>query len=215
MKTKLFVILMIVCLFPVISQAQIISNYGVKTAFTRSMFDIEEYFNFTTWRSGFNVAVYAEKDVFDCMSFFLQLEYSQKGYIFEQVETNEVGTEIQDVRANTRLDYISVPLFLEIKYPTQKITPFITIGPRFDYLANVNKGEFRFTSVTVTDDFADKLKSYVFGGSFSCGLQIHALNKYNFSIEFRYNYDFSDSQKELVQYGVKNKSFDFWFGIEF
>ena len=215
MKSKLFVILMIVCLFPVLSQAQIISNYGVKTAFTRSIFDVEEYINFTTWRSGFNVAVYAEKDVSDFMSFLLQLEYSQKGYIFEQVETNEAGTEIQDVRANTRLDYISVPLFLKIKYPTQKITPFVTIGPRFDYLANFNKGEFKFTSVTFTDDFADYLKSYVFGGSVSCGLQIPASNKYDISIEFRYNYDFSDSAKELVQYSVKNKSFDIWLGIEF
>lgn len=195
MKTKLFVVFIIVCIFPVISQAQMISNYGVKMAFTRSMFDIED--NFTTWRSGFNVAVYAEKDIFDFMSFLFQLEYSQKGYIFEQVETNEVGTEIQDVRANTRLDYISVPLFIEIKYPTQKLIPFIAIGPRFDYLTNINKGEFRFKSVTVADDFADYLKSYVFGGSISFGFQMPALRN-NFRIEFRYNYDFSDSQKELV-----------------
>lgn len=215
MKSKLFFILIIVCLSPVLSKAQIISNYGAKTAFTRSMFEIEEDFNFSTWRSGFNVAIYTGKNVSEFVSFLLQFEYSQKGYIFEQVETNEVGTEIQNVRANTRLDYISVPIFLKIIYPTQRLTPFITIGPRLDYLANVSKGKFKFSSMKFIDPFADYLKSYILGGSASCGLQIPASNKYNISIEFRYNYDFSDSAKEPVQYTVKNKSFDIWLGIGF
>ena len=74
MKSNLFVILVVVCLFPVLAKAQIISNYGVKTAFTRSMFEIEQDFNFSTWRSGFNVAVYAGKNVSEFVSFLLQLE---------------------------------------------------------------------------------------------------------------------------------------------
>ena len=48
-----------------------------------------------------------------------------------------------------------MPIFLKIKYPTQKLTPFITIGPRLDYLANVSKGKFKFSSMKFTDGFAD------------------------------------------------------------
>lgn len=215
MKSKIFSILVIACFCPIISNAQIISNYGIKTAFTRSKLDVDKFYNFSTWRSGFNAAFYIEHSINDFMSFMLQLEYSQKGYIYEQVETNDIGTKIQDVRANTRLDYLSVPLLLKVEFPTQKVTPFITVGPRFDYLANFSKGEFKFTSVAVTDDLADYLKSYILGSSISCGVQIPTSNKYDISIELRYNYDFTDSAEKPVQYSIKNNTFDIWFGLAF
>jgi len=214
MKIKLFIIV-IICLIPGLSGAQVISGYGIKGAFTRSMFETEEGYNFSTWRSGFNAAVYAEKEIFESVSLVIQLEYCQKGYCFEQVETDETGMVIQDVRAITRLDYISVPLFLKVIYPAHKFSPFVTIGPRFDYLVHIRKGRFEFASGAFTDDFADHLKSGVLGGSISCGLQMPVSNQHRISLEFRYNYDFSDSAEEPVLYTVKNKSYDIWLGIGF
>jgi hypothetical protein len=215
MKSKVIFILIIVSLCPIFLHAQIVTNYGIKTAFTQTMFDIDGFYNFTTWRSGFNIAFYLEHNFYKYMALILQLEYSQKGYISEQVETNEIGTKIQDVRANTRLDYLSLPFLIKIKYPTLKLTPFIALGPRFDYLINYSKGKFKFTSVTAIDDFADNLKSFVTGSSVSCGLQIPASQKYHFSIELRYNNDFTNSAKAPVQYTVKNSTYDIWIGFEF
>jgi hypothetical protein len=215
MKSKVLSILIILCFCPVLLHAQIVSNYGIKTAFTKSILNTDDFPNFYTWRSGFNIAFYLEHDFYKYIALILQLEYSQKGYISEQVETNEIGTKIQDVRANTRLDYLSLPVFIKIKYPTQKLTPFIALGPRFDYLINNSKGRWKFTSVTVIDDFADHLKSFVTGSSISFGLQIPASQKYHFSIELRYNNDNTNSAKAPVQYIVKNSTYDIWIGFEF
>ncbi len=79
------------------------------------MLDIDKFYNFSTWRSGLSIAFYIQHNIYDYISIAFQLEYSQKGYINEQVETNETGIRIQDVSANTRLDYISTPLLLKIR----------------------------------------------------------------------------------------------------
>jgi hypothetical protein len=215
MKTRFLALFMMVCLCPVFVNAQIVSHYGVKAAFTRSTLDIEEFVDFSDWRSGLNLAVYAEHDICDFLALDLQLEYTQKGYIMEQVETDEMGMRIQDVSANTRLDYLSIPLLVKIKYPHEKATPFIAFGPRFDYLINTAKGEFEFTNNTMTDDFADYLKDSAIGASISGGVQIPTARKCDVILEFRYNLDFTDSADAPLEYEVKNKSWDIWLGIAF
>ena len=215
MNKKLFAIFFVGLFFSSVLSAEVISNYGLKAAFTRSKLEIKDFADFSTWRSGFNLALFFEHNLWDYLSVGSQIEYNQKGYLFEQVETNEIGTKIQDVSANTRLDYLSLPLFVKIKYPAQKFTPFISFGPRYDYLLNYHKGEFKFTEITITDNMADNFESHVFGGTLSAGVQIPTSHPYQVDIEFRYNFDTTDSAKEPVQYRIKNKSFDIWIGLEF
>jgi hypothetical protein len=113
MRFKSRILPVLICLIPALLSAQIISGFGFKTAFTRSKLAIEDFTDFTTWRSGFNVALCLERDVCKFFSVAPQFEYVQKGYASEQVETTETGTEVQTVRANTRLDHLSLPLFLK------------------------------------------------------------------------------------------------------
>jgi hypothetical protein len=170
MSGRMYRVIVFVCIFPAMTHAQLFYGWGVKAAFTRSRLAIDDFDNFSTWRSGLNAAIYGEHEFGHYVTVVGQLEYTQKGYIFEQVETNQAGQKIQDVHANTRLDYVSVPLLLKLKYPMPDWIPFITVGPRFDYLFHYQKGEFQFTSVTVADDMADHLESFVLGTSVSCGV---------------------------------------------
>jgi hypothetical protein len=106
MKSMNLFVLVCIVLIPDFSKAQILSKWGVKTAFTRSKFEVEQFSDFTSWRSGLNFALFGERIVNDFITVSTSLEYIQKGYVNEQVETDESGKEIQDVRANTRLDYL-------------------------------------------------------------------------------------------------------------
>ncbi|MDZ7723748.1 MAG: porin family protein [candidate division KSB1 bacterium] len=148
MRLKIIAIFVIACAFPVVIQAKTGFDYGAKMAFTRSRLDIDGFFDSRDWRSGLNVAVYAEKEIFDHISLALQLEYAQRGFIHDQVETSETGKRINTVRANTRLDYVSLPVFLQLKVPAKSITPFIQAGPRIDYLTEYRRGKWLFSSVT-------------------------------------------------------------------
>ena len=216
MKSMNLFVLVCIVLIPDFSKAQILSKWGVKTAFTRSKFEVEQFSDFTSWRSGLNVALFGERIVNDFITVSTSLEYIQKGYVNEQVETDESGKEIQDVRANTRLDYLSLLPVFKIQFPKREISPFLTFGPRVDYLFHVSKGQFRFMhNITVTDDFADFVESFVIGSSLSGGVQMPVFEKLRISLEFRYNIDFTDSAKEPVQYLIKNKAYDIWLGLAF
>jgi len=72
--------------------------------------------------------------------------------------TTEIGEPIDDKTEKAKLDYFTVNTTLDIKYPIKdKIFPYISFGPRFDYLTSYSK-EF------------DGLK------------EIGALKKYNFGL---------------------------------
>jgi hypothetical protein len=215
MKLSNPVVWVCIVLVPNFSQAQILSKWGVKTAFTRSKLEVRQFSDFTSWRSGLNFAIFGEHTVNDWISVSTSLEYVQKGYLNEQVETDESGNEIQDVIANTRLDYLSMFPLIKIQVPKRIISPFLTFGPRVDYLLHARKGQFRFTDITVTDDFADFVKSFVIGASLSGGVQMPVLERLGISLEFRYNIDFTDSAREPVQYLFKNKTYDIWAGLAF
>ena len=215
MKSIPWVLVFCVALFPATLPAQFLSNWGVKTAVTRSTLDIDQFHNFASWRTGMNLAVYAEHHLWKFFAITPQLEYAQKGYIAEQVETSETGTTIQQVQANTRLDYVSVPLFLKLTYPTETLTPFVAVGPRMDYLAHVKKGRFHFTEVTAVDPRAENFKSFALGGSFTGGVNIPVSTNSEMSVELRYNGDFTNSATDQVQYSLKNTTVDLWIGLAF
>lgn len=216
MKCKIYglVLFLFGLSFSAKSTAQVLSPVGVKTAVTISRFNISNFYNFSKWRTGFNIAVYGEQEFSTFLSLVPHVGYVQKGYISEQVETNETGERIQKVRANTRLDYLTIPLFLKIAYPNPQVTPFLSLGPRVDYLAHYKKGQFNFTSGSITDDIADHLSPVVWGASISCGGQIPMAHNHSLSIELQYNIDLTNSAMVPIQYNIKNEAIDFWIGLE-
>lgn len=214
MKIK-FLIITIIMLFPVALFAQYFNNMGVKLAYTTSNIYHDIINNFSSRRSGFNVALFLELGNYKYLALVTQIEYIQKGFVEEQDETNEIGELIQHVEANTRLDYLSIPIFLKLKYPKIKFVPYMILGPRFDYLLNKENGVYEFTKVNFKSQFADHFDKYVFGGSIGAGFNLLKIYRFNTFLEFRYNIDFSDSFSSIKEVTIKNNSYDFWLGIAF
>ena len=97
MKYNRYLIFLLLIITPKILNSQLIDNYGLKVAYTRSKINVKGIDNFSTWRSGINFSLFVEKYIYKSISTVVQLEYAQKGYISEQTETNEVGEEIEIV----------------------------------------------------------------------------------------------------------------------
>ena len=215
MKYKNYLILILLIIIPSNLKSQILDNYGLKVSYTRSKINVNGIHNYSIWRSGINCLFFIEKNIYKSISTTIELEYAQKGYISEQIETSEIGEKIQIVRANTRLDYISVPIFMKISYNISSIKPFIQFGPRLDYMFNYEKGTYKFTKVSVTDETAKYLDSFSFGSSLYIGFILPFILDKNIILEVRYNNDFTDLWSKPNTWLGKNVSYDFWIGISF
>jgi hypothetical protein len=124
----------------------------------------------------------------------LSLGYTQQGYSDSQIETNQMGQEIQTVEATSRLSYISLSGVVNTNLSTT--FPFyIGAGPRFDYLINTSPGEYEFSSVTVEDDVAKSLSNFVLGGSLLAGIRDISIINTEFRVEIKYEIDLTDSLK--------------------
>ena len=217
MKCKKYLIPLSILFIPFILNSQIIDEYGVKLAFTQSKVDPKEEAYQTSWRSGLNVGFFAEKGVYKMIHAVIQLEYASKGYRFKSIEMDEYGNRIQTVWANTRLDYVSMPLFLKIINNNSKYRPFIQVGPRLDYLFNFKRGIFKFSEVEVRDEMPSLLylNSFSVGSSLSLGCYLSIMDSEKLLIEVRYNSDFSDIPSESNVFFGKGISYDFWLGYSF
>ena len=208
-------IILVLGLLPSMLFARFINSIGTKCAYTSSNIYHGLMDDCLSRRSGFNIALFCEFGSFKYFSVVTQIEYAQKGFIEEMKEADETGDIIQHLDGNTRLDYLSVPLLLKIKYPKAKFVPYLVLGPRFDYLINTKNGVWEFTEIDIKSTTADKLDKEVFGGSIGAGFNLAKLSCLQTFIELRYNFDFSDSYSWTNNVTVRNNSFDFWLGIAF
>lgn len=215
MKSKSVFICVAILFFNQVLSAQIMRNYGVKAAFTSSNINYEQLNDFFSRRSGINLAVFTELLNTPFFSLLIQAEYEQKGFLEEQAETNQFGSFIQTVKANTRLDYLSFPVLAKFRYSKGVYSPFVLFGPRLDYLINKRNGEYKFTSATSRSIFADHFDRLALGGTIGAGIELPEFSSFKTVFEIRYNFDFSDSYSKIDAYKVKNNSFDLWLGLIF
>lgn len=213
MKIK-FLALIMIFLFPILLNAQL-NNKGLKFTYSSSGIYHDQIDNFASRRNGFVFAAFYEFRIHKFLSFLPQIEYAQKGFVEKQVETNEAGEIIQQVKANTRLDYLSIPWLVKFRYPDIKLEPYFILGPRFDYLIHKRNGVFHFTQVDFESQFADHLDEFVFGGLVGAGFRLVKIDRLNTFLEFRYQFDFSDSFSNIEEVTVKNNSYDIGLVIAF
>jgi len=219
MKYRKYILLIFMIILPATLRSQFIDAYGLKTAYTFSRIIpriAENFPDSNIWHHGINMAVFAEKDIYKIFHIVSQLEYAPKGYVLEQIETNEVGEEVQTVNASTRLDYISVPIFLKICNNNLKFRPFVQLGPRLDYLIGYKKGIYKFTKVHVPDEMPDflYLHSFSYGYSLSGGFSF-PIKHNRIIIEARYNSDHAGLPSMYNIFFGKKVSYDLWFGFSF
>ena len=95
------------------------------------------------------------------------------------------------------LDYLSLNTTIDFKYPIKKISPFISFGPRFDYLLHSNNYPPQFAS------HFDDIKNASFGFILGGGLK-YDISKLQFGLRADYYLDFSKKIAELPDYDTGN-----------
>ena len=190
-------------------QAQIINNYGVKLGIISS--DLS-YNNFPTTleterKLGFIGGAFVEWFNYPIFSMITQIEYAQKGSSYEIVVTGENDpTPIGIKTYNNNLYYISLPVYVKAKITMSSLIPYVFAGARADFLLGYST-EFDSTIFS-------KFKNTTFGGVLGFGIEPLLDIPLNPFLEFRYDFDFTNSYDENGM-TIKNNAFDILIGVSF
>jgi hypothetical protein len=86
--------------------------------------------------------------------YFIQKGMSNKINVTTEISPDAIGT----MNIDNHINYISVPILGKIAFTHRRINPFVTLGPRFDFLLSYSSDKNAYN--LVYDDF----KTFVFGG---------------------------------------------------
>jgi Outer membrane protein beta-barrel domain len=206
-------------LLPLSVQAQLIKGYGAKAGANSSKATFSYFqsdFQYETERrTGVHAAFFLEWGKSSLISLITQVEYAQRGFVEEQMIISEISPEpLGVVRANTRLDYISLPLMIKLQYPRLVAGPYLVFGPKVDWLVHHVAGKFEFPRATFESSlykvFADRAVSGTVGLGFAADKLLHL----PVLLEARYNFVLTDNTDLKTISKAQNQSFDLWLGIK-
>ena len=164
--------------------------------------------------SGFQCAMALEFLQTTAFSMQIELEYARRGYSDSIAETDGVGSVIAIRKANTSLNYISVPLLCRFRYyPAKVVVPYLLVGPRLEFLAWRQLGVYDFTSLTVEDELAKAFRDVSVGFSLGIGISIAKASRREFRVEVRQNFGLTDLMPQSSAFTVKNRSVDLSFAL--
>ncbi len=191
--------------------AQIINAYGIKVAYTSAgqQLDHNGHTSPTERRNGFNAAVYAERSYAPFLSLLVQIEYAQRGAGMHYAIPAILPFLPELTLRFTRLDYLSVPVFVKLSIPAKVLSPYVTCGPRCDFLLG-----YKDDHIPQPSDYYE-FKKVSFGASVGGGLELKSILPVGILLEFRYNFDFTGSPIERSLYVARNNSYDLWVGLIF
>ncbi len=207
MKKKFFLIAIILVILSSLTNAQLISSYGMKVGIANASQSWDYSGNLSTIeifdksRIGLDLGIYTELFDFPVISILAEAHYIQKGFKDAIIVTTMDSPDEGETKSFTpRIDYISIPLLAKLRYETNSFIIYGIAGPRFDILIGRNSEAVG----AVFDDF----KNTDFGGTIGLGLEIPIGGNYRAGGEFRY----SPSIQNIFSNGileVKNKSLEF------
>jgi hypothetical protein len=136
----------------------------------------------TTTRSGISIGSYFEIPI--NKNFILQpeLNYLQKGYV------STSSTTITTVK----MDYLSIPLQMKIRFPLGVIAPFFMVGPYINFLMSGKQDDAIGTAAATTTDIKDQLSSVEIGSYGGTGLDFFFTPGFGATLLFRYGLGFSN-----------------------
>ncbi len=209
LKSTLLAVVLIVLLGQACSQAQLNRTYGIKigaVAANESWTDIGGFNWKTDTRWGFTAAVYAEAPLWKFLSAQGEIQYTQKGMNFSIPVTtaSQPDGSGQYYTISPRIDYISIPILAKLRIPFAVVTPYVLIGPRFDFLLS------RYPDGL--DQVVNNFDKMDYGLTLGAGLELNSLFPFGLLAEFRYNPNAYDSYRSGSQ-SVSNRSMDFLVGI--
>ena len=203
------------------AEAQGLTGYGFKAiAASSTTTDYLAGQEESLW--GVGVAAFAEWHIAGPLSVMPQLEYAPRGVNQLFAVGNDEG-RFKSTRAETRLHYLSLPLFAKASYRFDE-TPFVlyaTLGPRIDLLIGSDSGTFEFEDESISSGLAQRYDQTAFGISGGVGLQITISEDIALTFEARQHRDVIASVREggtqLVDTTVgdiRNLATDFSVGIK-
>lgn len=210
-------------LLPFVAHAQVLKGFGVKVGANSANAqlvinpepsDLPNVAIETKRKIGSNAAFFTEWFSGKPLSMVAQVEYARRGFIEEQIITGENDpTPLGVVQIKTHLDYLSLPLLLKLQRPSRSLSPYIVLGPRFDFLLH-HEIIIDDTPLENLPGFADYYNNKAFGGTVGLGLASGKLVASSFFVEMRYNFDFADNI-DLETLEAKNNAIDLWLGVTF
>ncbi len=211
-----FTVLML--LFSLINKAQILNNISFKVGYVSSnvshSIDGSDVDNFSDCRSGFLINLSKEFTLSDIISLAPSVQFNQKGFNENWKQTNMSGI-VKEGTANTRLDYLSILLCAKVKYKNPILTPYLSAGPRLDFLINKDNGIIDLTSGSIQSVWADNFSKWSYGFCIIAGIEYCLTKDLNIIFEVSYSPDISDLLREsnFADYmKMRNGSFDIGIG---
>ena len=171
--------------------AQSLEGFGFKGGFvSASAFDNLDDLD---RRNGLAASAFAEWNLLPTASLVTEVGYAQRGFVETMEERSAPGETIQIVEANTRLDYLTLPVMVKLQRTTSTVTPYLLAGPRLGVLMHRQPGTFEFTTSEWESELAAFYERVAVGGTVGLGLSTGRLLPARLLVEARYDVDISDS----------------------
>ncbi|MBA4313118.1 MAG: hypothetical protein C0417_10870 [Chlorobiaceae bacterium] len=210
MKTQILKFICIIILASTCTQAQFIKGYGFKVGAVSATqtwnYNIDIHRDMEN-RWGIDAGVYVELLDLPYISILGELHYIQKGFMEEIPITTmdqPEGTGRYLV-SKPRVDYLSLPLLAKIRYNVETVSPYILIGPRFDFLIGKEPDGYEI--------IYNKFKKNDMGISVGVGIEIPTSTIQAVLFEFKYSPTFNNSYSNDIL-TIKNQSFELLVGIK-
>ena len=210
MKNRIFTcILLLLLLISIISihvEALNINSFesiGFKSGWVNSNIESDFFFENRT-KSGMDISLFIESEKFKAFKIVSEIHYTQKGIIDAYAIFDPLTFEILDMyELKHRLDYLSISILLKFYKELDVITPFLLVGPRFDYLFNYRSD--------IYDILFNEVYNFVVGADAAIGVEMFIHESLKGIFELRYSYDITVSEDS---YNSKNKSFQILIGMK-
>lgn len=188
--------------------AQTLSGYGLKLGLgiTNSRWALESSDSefYPDYISGLSVRAFADflnSSVFNIEG---ELGFSQKG-MKEDLFRNIENSDGSYTKVNERLNYISASVMGKLKYTKDIFTPYLLLGPQFNYLAGMNVD-------ASAKPFFERSEKSLWGFTTGIGAAFKT-KRFSLLFEYRYERDFTKSLEYYDLY-MKNFSHTFLIGVE-
>lgn len=202
----------VLCFFLISSalKAQLVNGYGIKlgmgiTNHTWHYNSADFDFHWDN-HSGISARVFADFLNFSNFNIEGEIGYLQKGARLDVFTTTVENPDPVKRKLTNCLDYLSASLMGKTKYNLGMFTPYILLGPQFNYLAGK---DVEFLLVGPYNHF----KKSIFGYTAGTGTELKIMSL-NFLVEYRFEKDLT-SNYDLPVLDIKNYSHSVLIGVKF
>lgn len=202
----------VLCFFLISSaaKAQLVNGYGVKLGmgFTNHTWHYNSADFDLHWDNNTGLSARAFADFLNFSNFNIEGEigYSQKGARLEVFTTTVENPDPVKRKLTNRLDYLSASLMGKAKYNLGMFTPYILLGPQFNYLAGKD------VELLLVGPY-NHFKKSIFGYTAGAGTELKIMSL-NFLVEYRFEKDLTNNY-DLPMLDIKNYSHSVLIGVKF